>query len=74
MSTAAPATTGTTGDAPDATPQAAVIGLPMMVRNNGTIRGGQQQGHQRNATIRAQPALENPTPAGPVRGHYMLPS
>ena len=60
-------TTGTTGDAPDATPRAAVIGLPMMVGNNGTIRGGQQQGHQRHATIRARPAaLESPTPAGPV--------
>ena len=66
VTTAATATTGTTGDAPDATPRAAVIGLPMMVGNNGTIRGGQQQGHQRHATIRAQPALENPTPAGPV--------
>jgi hypothetical protein len=31
--------TGTTGDAPDATPRAAVIGLLMVVRNNGTIRG-----------------------------------
>ena len=60
-------TTGTTGDAPDATPRAAVIGLPMMVGNNGTIRGGQQQGHQRHSTIRARPALESPTPgAGPV--------
>ena len=60
-------TTGTTGDAPDATPRAAVIGLPMMVGNNGTIRGGQQQGHQRHATIRARPALESLTPgAGPV--------
>lgn len=60
--TAATATTGTTGDAPDATPRAAVIGLPMMVGNNATIRGGQQQGHQRHATIRARPALESPTP------------
>ena len=60
--------TGTTGDAPDATPRAAVIGLPMMAGNNGTIRGGQQQGHQRQATIRARPAtLESPAPgAGPV--------
>ena len=51
-------------DAPDATPrsQTAVIGLPMMAGNNGTIRGGQQPqqqqagttnyGHQRQATIR----------------------
>ena len=52
------------GDAPDVTPRAAAIGLPMMAGNNGTIRGGQQQqqhtatnpGHQRHATIRAQPA------------------
>ena len=69
VTTAATATTtGTTGDAPDATPRAAVIGLPMMVGNNGTIRGGQQQGHQRHATIRARPAaLETPIPgAGPV--------
>ena len=67
VTTAATATTGTTGDAPDATPRAAVIGLPMMVGNNGTIRGGQQPGHQRHATIRARPALESPTPgAGPV--------
>jgi hypothetical protein len=68
--TTAPAgtTTGITGDAPDATPRAAVIGLPMMAGNNGTIRGGQQQGHQRHATIRARPAaLESPTPgSGPV--------
>ena len=66
--TATGTTTATTGDAPDATPRAAVIGLPMMVGNNGTIRGGQQQGHQRHATIRARPAtLESPTPgAGPV--------
>ena len=67
---AAPGTTpGTTGDAPDATPRAAVIGLPMMAGNNGTIRGGQQQqqganfGHQRHATIRARPA---DPPTGPV--------
>ena len=66
MTTTAPATTGTTGDAPDATSQAAVIGLPMMVGNNGLIRGGQQQGHQLNVTIHARPALENLTLAGPV--------
>jgi hypothetical protein len=67
VTTAATATTGTTGDAPDATPRAAVIGLPMMVENNGTIMGGQQQGHQRHATICARPALESPAPgAGPV--------
>jgi hypothetical protein len=55
------AATGNPGDAPDATPRAAVIGLPMMPGNNGTIRGGQQQ-HQRHATIRARPiALESPT-------------
>jgi hypothetical protein len=66
ISGAATVTTGTT-DAPDATPRAAVIGLPMMVGNNGTIRAGQQQGHQRHATIRARPALESPTTgAGPV--------
>ena len=67
VNTAAISSTEATGDAPDATPRAAVIGLPMMVGNNGTIRAGQQQGHQRHATIRARPALESPTVgAGPV--------
>ena len=45
--TATGTTTGTTGDA---TPRAAVNGLPMMAGNNGTIRDGQQQGHQCQAT------------------------
>lgn len=65
-------TAGTAGDAPDVTPRAAVIGLPMMAGNNGTIRGGQQQqqqganfGHQRHATIRARPA-DPTTGTGPV--------
>ena len=76
------ATAGTTPghggftDAPDATPRAAVIGLPMMAGNNGTIRGGQQPqqqqavtanyGHQRQATIRGRPAAASESPvAGP---------
>jgi hypothetical protein len=63
------AATGNLADAPDATPRAAVIGLPMMAGNNGTIRGGQQQQqqqqgameHQQHATIRAWPiTLESP--------------
>ena len=68
---AATGTTPGTGDAPDATPRAAVIRLPMMAGNNGTVRGGQQQqtanyGHQRHATIRAQLADPSVTGAGPV--------
>ena len=43
-------------DAPDVTPRAAVVGLPM-VTGNGTVRGG--QGHQRTATIRGRPAAPN---------------
>ena len=42
-------------DAPDVTPRAAVVGLPM-VAGNITVRGGQ---HQRTATIRGRPAVPN---------------
>lgn len=50
-------------DAPDVTPRAAVVGLPLMagVSATGTIRGQPSQhhhtahGHQRNATIRGRP-------------------
>lgn len=51
-----------TVDAPDATPRAAVVNLPLMT-STGTVRPqptpnrqGAELGHQRNATIRARPA------------------
>jgi len=51
-----------TVDAPDVTPRAAVVNLPLMT-SSGTVRPqttqnhqGTEIGHQRNATIRARPA------------------
>ncbi|KAJ3501255.1 hypothetical protein NLJ89_g9422 [Agrocybe chaxingu] len=60
-------------DAPDVTPRAAIVGLPMTAAatTNGTIRGGTPthppigHGHQRNATIRGRPPTENAA-AGPA--------
>ncbi|KAF8149125.1 hypothetical protein B0H34DRAFT_791603 [Crassisporium funariophilum] len=64
-----------TVDAPDATPRAAVVGLPMMaaVSTNGTIRGQQHaqaaaHGHQRNATIRGRPTPAENATAGTAAG------
>lgn len=66
------------GEAPDVTPRAGVVGLPMMVGGNTTIRGPaaavpspagpaqHHQQHQRNATIRAGGGrVVNPDALGP---------
>ncbi|KAF8955693.1 hypothetical protein BDZ97DRAFT_1764590 [Flammula alnicola] len=63
-----------TVDAPDVTPRAAVVGLPMMTAasTNGTIRGNSQptapHGHQRTATIRGRPAPTENNAAGTTAG------
>ena len=73
-----PNTNANVGEAPDVTPRAGVVGLPMMVGGNTTIRGPaapapsvpatattiQQHHHQRNATIRGG-RVGNPDALGP---------